>query len=127
MKITAKVDVDAKFLKDFDKVAKQAAEMTADAVLTEVRTAQVMPHDTGNMEDNSTFTKVQQRGKNLYARVITDSPQARRLYYHPEYDFQTVNNPSAGAGWFDPWAEGGEHEEFAQTAFYKFMQRGLKR
>lgn len=127
MKITTKVDINARFLKDFEKQAVRAAEKTAGAVLTEVRTAQVMPHDTGNMENDSTFTQVQQRGKNLYARVITDSPQARRLYYHPEYDFQTVNNPNAGAGWFEPWAEGGEHETFAPTAFYNFMQKELKK
>lgn len=127
MKITTKVDIDAKFLKGFEEKARRAAEMTADAILTEVHTAQVMPKDTGNMEDTHTFTHVNRRGKNLYARVITDSPQARRLYFHPEYNFQTVHNPNAGAGWFDPWSEGGEYESFAQTAFYKLMQKELKR
>lgn len=30
-----------------------------------------------------------------------DTPYARRLYYHPEYDFSKEKNPEAGAYWFE--------------------------
>ena len=29
------------------------------------------------------------------------TPYARRLYYHPEYDFSTEKNPKAGGYWFE--------------------------
>ena len=29
------------------------------------------------------------------------TPYARRLYYHPEYEFSTEHNPQAGGYWFE--------------------------
>ena len=56
----------------------------------------------------------------------TDGPQARRLYFHPEYNFQKVNNPNAGAGWFDPYTKGGSKEDFVPEAFATCMKEHLK-
>ena len=33
--------------------------------------------------------------------VMWRTPYARRLYYHPEYDFSTEKNPQAGGYWFE--------------------------
>ena len=85
--------------------------------------SQVMPFDTGDMQNNQTF--VDYSPENATARLVTGSPQARRLYYHPEYNFQTVNNPSAGGRWLDPWIEG-RYKDFVPDAFKKLYKEESK-
>lgn len=103
-------------IKKLNAVAVKTMEKTIDALQTEVETAQVMPFDTGNMQNNDTFTETFVRDHEIESRLITGSVQARRLYYHPEYNFQTVNNPNAGGKWLDPWING-EKKDFAQETF----------
>ena len=105
-----------------DKALK-ALYITGEAVRTDIVSAQTMPRDNGDMQDNNTW--VDMRGADGGVRVITGSPQARRLYYHPEYNFQTVNNPNAGAGWFDPYEDGGEKADFVRAAFAENMRKEL--
>lgn len=100
---------------------KVAATMAIEALKTEVVTAQVMPFDYGDMQNAQTFTDVSRDGESITARVITGSPQARRLYYHPEYNFQTVNNPNAGGEWLKPWIEG-ERKGFLQDRYSEFFK-----
>lgn len=52
------------------------------------------------------------------------APQARRLYYHPEYNFQRGKNPNAGAAWYAPYEKGGAKEGFLPDAFAKLMKGG---
>ena len=83
-------------IKEFDKDIQTALEQTGEALHTEVVNAEVMPFDVGTMQNDDTFVDY---SNSRYGAVslITTSPQARRLYYHPEYDFQTINNNFAGA------------------------------
>ena len=87
------------------KAHRQALEQTGQQVLNDLRDAQTMPFDTGNMQNDQTYvdTSNSSQGK---VSIVTDVPQARRLYFHPEYNFQTGKNPNAGAGWFDPYIDG---------------------
>ena len=71
-----------------------ALEQTAEALHTEVVQAQVFPRDTGNLQNESTFLD---RSESSHGKVsiISSTPYARRLYFHPEYHFQTGENPNA--------------------------------
>ena len=102
------------------EAAKKAALQTMEALKGEVITAQVMPFDQGTMQNVSTFVKPTQQG----ARLETDAPQARRLYYHPEYNFQTANNPNAQGEWLRHWLPGGEHESFVRETLASLMKDG---
>ncbi len=62
----------------------------------------------------------------IVSLLTTDAPQARRLYYHPEYNFQTVNNPNAGGLWLEPWQPGGRRETFAQDKFAELYKEEAK-
>ena len=119
MKVTTKMNPQA--LSTLAKAQRQALEMTGQEVLNDLRKSQTMPFDTGNMQNDQTFVDDQ---KSFQGRVsiVTDVPQGRRLYFHPEYHFQTGKNPSAGAGWFDPYL-GGEKKNFVKELFKKFMKR----
>ena len=113
-------------VKRLEGAAVRTMEQTVDALQTEVRTAQVMPYDNGDMQNNDTFTETSVRGHEIESRLITGSVQARRLYYHPEYNFQTVNNPNAGGKWLEPWIDG-EKKDFAQTAFNALYKKEVER
>lgn len=60
------------------------------------------------------------------ALCIGDTPYARRLYFHPEYNFQKVNNPNAQGLWAEPWLPGGDRENFIPDTFQQRMEARLK-
>lgn len=116
MAIGVKIDLDRAAIARLVKAVAPAAEKTIDALKTDVVAAQVMPFDTGDMQNNQTFTVTEDNGDSVDARLVTGSPQARRLYFHPEYNFQTVNNPNAGGLWLEPWING-ERKGFLEETF----------
>jgi hypothetical protein len=106
--------------------AKTALHQTADATLTDILQAQVIPFDVGTMQNDQTFVDSSELDTG-HVYIVTSAPQATRLYYHPEYNFQTVNNPNAGAGWFEDWIKGGKSKwvknVFAQL--YRKLNGGI--
>lgn len=46
--------------------------------------------------------------------VVWSTPYARRMYYHPEYDFQGA--PMRGGYWADRYMQNGGREEIEQGA-----------
>ena len=81
-----------------------------------------MPFDTGHLQGDSFFVdyKDSRQGK---VTLVTSTPYARRLYYHPEYHFQTKENPNAKGEWYEDWLPGGTKENFAKNAFKKFYRK----
>lgn len=111
MKVT--IEFDNSFISGLEKAARDSALVAMEAVHTDLVASQTMPFDTGNMQNNDTFVETTEDG----AVLITGSPQARRLYYHPEYNFQK-KNVNAGAYWLKPYING-EKKDFAENAFTK--------
>lgn len=99
-----------------------ALELTGEALHTEVVQAQVMPFDTGHLEEDSTFVDYSD-SKSGKVTLVSSTPYARRLYYHPEYHFQTDENPFAGGEWYEPWLPGGISEDFCRKAFARLYRR----
>lgn len=99
-----------------------ALGQTAEALHTEVVQAQVMPFRTGNLQNESTFmdcSKLEQ-GK---VSIISNTPYARRLYYHPEYQYDKTENPKAGGEWYKNWLPGGSKETFARNTYKELYHR----
>lgn len=99
-----------------------ALEQTAEALHTEVVQKQVMPRDTGAMQNENTFvdTSKSKAGK---VSIVTSTPYARRLYFHPEYHFKKEENPDAKGKWLEDWVPGGKYEKFAQNAYKNIYRR----
>ena len=106
-------------------VAENALVKTIKAVHADVVSSQVMPFDTGDMQNNQTFTNIQISHNDLSATIVTSAPQARRLYYHPEYNFQQGKNYNAGCKWFDSWIDG-DKKDFVKDKFAEELQEALK-
>lgn len=99
-----------------------ALEQTGEYLHTDVVQAQVMPFDTGNLQNESTFvdTSKSSSGK---VTLVSSTPYARRMYFHPEYDFKTVENPNAGGEWLEDWLPGGSKQDDCKKEFKRFYKR----
>lgn len=103
----------------------KALEMTADATLSDIKESQVVPKEHGDLEDSS-FIDVSEI-KEYIARVVFDTPYARRLYWHPEYNFRHDKNPNAQGKWMESYLTG-EKQKFIKdtySTFFKQLSKGL--
>lgn len=97
-----------------------ALEKTTEALHTEIVQAQVIPFDQGHLQNDSTFPDYSD-SSNGHTEIISSTPYARRLYFHPEYKFQKTNNPHAKGKWLNDWIDGPQRD-FAQKAFAKLYK-----
>ena len=118
VRVSSTIRINTRALDMLNNAQLEALAMTGDATLTELRDRQVMPFDTGNMQNDSTFLDDSQKGK---VSIVTTAPQARRLYFHPEYNFKRGNNHSAGGKWFESFL----NDDFVKKAYAQLLrQRG---
>lgn len=123
MYVTSKIKLNMGVINQLDSNAKRALKYTTDALLTEIKNSQVMPFDTGNLQNESTFADYSQLEQGVTS-IISDTPYARRLYFHPEYNFSREENIAAGGLWLIPWLEGGTRQNFCSQTFAK-IYKGL--
>lgn len=98
-----------------------ALEQTAEAVKTDVIAKNVMPFGEGDLQNESTMidtSKIRQGN----ATISSDTPYARRLYFHPEYNFKTDKNPNAQGRWYDDWIDG-KYKNFPLKAYREIYKR----
>lgn len=107
-------------LKDIERKAQEALVKTADAVKSDLIRSQTMPFDTAALQNRSTFVDDSDVNKGV-VRIVSDTPYARRLYFHPEYDFKTDGNPNAGGEWFEPYISGDKKDKAAE-AYGRFLK-----
>lgn len=125
MKVKSTVKLNVGRIQELNQAAVSALERTAEALHTEVVQAQVMPFETGHLQEDTTFVEYKNSAQGKVS-IISSTPYARRLYYHPEYNFQTDENPFAGGEWFKPWLPGGVSAGFAKEAFQRFYKKEAK-
>ena len=119
--VTCKVKLFKPAIRNLTNAVSNALGKTAEEIHTDAVQTQTMPFRTGNLQNENTFVYDRQIQKG-YAAVVSDTPYARRLYYHPEYHFDKSENPNAGGRWLDPYRPGGKKEDFAQKTFNKFYK-----
>ena len=61
-------------------------------------------------------------GNDGIVSLNTSTPYARRMYFHPEYNFQTTENPNAQGNWYEPWING-KNKNFCKNAFSQFYKK----
>lgn len=122
--MNVKVNINHKNLAAIEDIAAQALVKTADAIKKDVQQSQTMPFKTGTLQNRSTNVDNSQ-AKDFKVSIVSDTPYARRLYFHPEYNFSHDDNAKAGGKWFEPYITG-EKQDFAQREFEKRMHSGMK-
>lgn len=140
IKVNSRVNLNMPLFQKLAQVQAEALERTAEQLHQEVQQAQVVPRMTGNLQGEAMFVDCSEsfRGK---VSIVHNTPYARRLYYHPEYDFHQEpwedewtdengkthrtkydGNPNAKGHWFEDWEEGGEQSDFAIETYAKIYK-----
>lgn len=116
----SRVIIDRRRISQLTEAAVRSLEMTGEALHTEVVQAQVIPRRDGDLQ-NTTFCDIS-NSANGVVTLVSQMIYARRLYYHPEYDFSTTKNPNAKGKWYEDWISGSK-KNFAKDAFKEFYRR----
>lgn len=122
IKVNSVIELNMPRLRQLTQAQVTALEQTAEALHTEVVQAQVVPFQTGNLQNESFFVDNSEssRGK---VTLVHSTPYARRLYFHPEYHFSKDENPDAKGKWFEDWEPGGKEETWARDTYKRIYRR----
>lgn len=125
MKARVKMKLNKSNINTLLRAQKQAVEMTMEAVLSDIKTSAVVPKQTGELE-RSGFVDTSQLNK-LIVSIVFDTPYARRLYWHPEYNFRTDKNVNAQGKWMQAYIDGDKKEFIKNTyaEFFKQLSKGV--
>lgn len=116
-----KLDIRDSVLKNLSKATLVSLEQTAEYLHQDLVLSQTMPFDKGTLQGESTFVDNSDVGSATVA-LVSATPYARRLYFHPEYNFNKKENPKAGAKWLEPYIKG-DKKNLAQDSFRKLYKR----
>lgn len=83
----------------------KAMRMTAEQMIHEIVTEAVIPFDEGTLQNISTQVDEKDLKKGIIS-IKHDTPYARRLYFHPEYNFNQTFNRHAKGEWWQEWLDG---------------------
>ena len=81
--VTSKFTINRTALAQLDVAAAIALEQTAEALHTDVVQAQVIPRDTGNLQDEAFSVDKKDAPRGL-VRLVHSAPYARRVYFNPD-------------------------------------------
>lgn len=115
------ININQSAINNISNAAKRALIKTGEAMHTEIVQAQVIPRDKGTLQGEA-FTVDDSRANDGVVSLVHSTPYARRLYFHPEYNFSKLENPNARGEWFEPWISGNQNERFAQV-FAEFLKQ----
>ena len=119
-------------LQAIDDAARRALEQTGEAVRTDLLQQQTVPF-AENSEKNRELGIVpgelqgsifvdRSESRSGKVSVVANTPYARRLYFHPEYDYYQGTNKRAGGEWFKPYMEG-KRKDWLQRSFASLLRR----
>ena len=131
--VKSTVKLNMPVLKRLTAAAQVSLAQTAEAIHTNVVQSQVMPRDTGTLQNESTFVYTQDIA-NGKVELISSTPYVRRLYYHPEYNSHQSpwvddkgkrheGNANAKGRWLDDYLKDGKKRNFAPDTFAKLYKK----
>lgn len=121
MNVRVKVKLDNAKINQLVQAEKQALEMTTEAMKSDIVTSAVVPKQTGELE-RSHFVDTSQLDKMKTSINVTGPPYARRLYWHPEYNFRRDKNVNAQGKWMQAYIDG-EKRNFVRDTFKVFLKQ----
>lgn len=117
----AEVVIDVGEVDKLTQKMKDALVKTMGELQDRIREEQVIPRDSGALQGEKFFIDDSMRDRGI-VKLVNEGPYARRLYYHPEYNFRQDKNKYAQGMWFTLWEKGGYYEKEPQEIFEKIMK-----
>ncbi|XZH51590.1 hypothetical protein ACSW8Q_02625 [Clostridium perfringens] len=119
MKSKVTIKLDRAKINTLINARNKALEQTTEAILSDIKTSAVVPKDSGELE-RSGFVDLSKLDDGI-ASIIFDTPYARRLYWHPEYNFRHDKNINAQGKWMQSYIDG-DNKEFVTETYFKFLK-----
>ena len=119
MKAKVTIKLDKSKLNTLIEAQKNALEQTTEAILSDIKTSAVVPKDSGELE-RSGFVDLSKLDDGITS-INFDTPYARRLYWHPEYNFRQDKNTNAQGKWMQSYIDG-DNKEFVTDTYFKFLK-----
>ena len=130
--VNSRVTINNRTIRNLQRASITALEKTLEAMRTDIVQAQVTPFDTGATQGKDTHGNfivdpvtgrphtVEDYSKSREGKVylVTTSPYARRIYFHPQYNFHKIHNAHAQGKWYEPWITGVK-KDFCKKKFRK--------
>lgn len=110
MKIKVDIKLNPTAIKVIQDAMIKSLPLTMEAMKNEVNNMQVVPKEIGNLEESAVVGAENNKGFLSY-----NTPYARKLYYHPEYNFRQDKNPNAQGRWLDPFIHGDKKDWLTKT------------
>ena len=107
---------------ELEEAVLASLDQLGEWVLSDVVERQVIPFDVGTLQNTATFVNRDELSDGKVA-IVSSTPYARRLYYHPEYNFQKKNNPNAKGRWLDDYLDGGVRHERLVKNYAKILKK----
>lgn len=125
MKAKVTIKLDRTKINTLINARNKALEQTTEAILSDIKTSAVVPKDSGELE-RSGFVDLSKLDDGI-ASIIFDTPYARRLYWHPEYNFRHDKNINAQGKWMQSYIDGDNKEFVTDTYkhFFKIFSKGV--
>ena len=119
MKAKVTIKLDRTKINTLINARNKALEETTEAILSDIKTSAVVPKDSGELE-RSGFVDLSKLDDGI-ASIIFDTPYARRLYWHPEYNFRQDKNINAQGKWMQSYIDG-DNKVFVTDTYFKFLK-----
>ncbi len=119
-----KITYNKKNIAMINRQVQMALIDTAEGLKTDLMQSQTMPLDTGTMQDDSTFVDDKKVKKGI-AKIVVDTPYARKVYFDPELNIKQTKNPHARQYYFNTYMSGPK-KGLTVKNFKKFLKRRLR-
>lgn len=122
IQVSSRIKINLPRIRQLEAAQVTALEQTAEALHTEVVQTQVFPFDTGALQNENTFVDTSE-SRSGRVSLVSSTPYARRMYFHPEYHFKKDENPNARGKWYTDWLPGGPKADFCRDAYKQIYRR----
>lgn len=123
-KADVEIKMDGVAIDQLTEEMKRALVIAMGELQDRIREAQVIPRDTGALQNEKFYIDDSMVNEGI-VDLVNEGPYARRLYYHPEYNFRQDKNPNAQGLWFSLWQEGGVYEKEPQEIYEAILRKIL--
>lgn len=126
MKVKVTIKLDGAKISTLINARNKALEQTAEAILSDIKTSAVVPKDSGELE-RSHYVDLSRIDNGIASICVSGPPYARRLYWHPEYNFRQDKNANAQGKWMQSYIDGDNKEFVTDTYkhFFKMFSKGV--
>ena len=105
------------------QAAQEAQKQATNAIKDDIIATQVTPKLTGNLEGTASVDV--SNVENGETSISFDTPYARRMYFHSEYNFKQDKNANAQGLWMQSYING-DKQEMAADEFAKAFKDNAK-